>query len=68
MLTFSVNVLLVYAIKVCTFNLGSINCDYVLFTKLSRSGDSEGTFRSSIQAATSVSNLGQNFKTRVSDT
>ena len=28
------------------------NCDYVLFTKLPRPGDSEGTFRSSNQAAT----------------
>ena len=28
------------------------NCNYILFTKLPRPGDSEGTFRSSSQAAT----------------
>ena len=30
----------------------SRNCNYILFTKLSWPGDSEGTFRSSSQAAT----------------
>ena len=35
-----------------TFNRVYCNCNYILFTKLPWPGDSEGTFRSSSQAAT----------------
>ena len=35
-----------------TPNMVNCNCNYILFTKLPWPGDSEGTFRSSSQAAT----------------
>ena len=38
-------ILIVIVIAIC-------NCNYILFTKLPWPGDSEGTFRSSSQAAT----------------
>ena len=48
--------------KICTFNIFQVknlvlnlvfcNCNYILFTQLPWPGDSEGTFRSSSQAAT----------------
>ena len=39
-------------VVVIALNLDNCNCNYILFTKLPWPGDSEGTFRSSSQAAT----------------
>ena len=42
-------------VKAGTGTSAQCNCNYILFTKLPWPGDSEGTFRSSSQAATCAS-------------
>ena len=45
-----VKILYIYVYTACIYN--NCDCNYILFTKLPWPGDSEGTFRSSSQAAT----------------